>query len=178
MISFYILFYTSQFNLDHSLRLLYFQIVYATTNYVSRYFPALDTILTFPVVYNYTTPAPLTSECMDSYNMSIDSSTSNGGVIIQRRPSVIKEVPKHYESVEDVEEDETIDVVSCDETNGAKDGFKMESDGTQSEDDLGVKTTRRGNTAAENGSTKVAKRKREMVKRNGAVDDDWKPVGR
>ncbi|XP_028399853.1 zinc finger protein with KRAB and SCAN domains 1-like [Dendronephthya gigantea] len=143
-------------------------------SYVSRYIPALDTILTFPVVYHYTTSASLTSECIDVYNMTNNSTTSNGGVIIQRRPSVIKEVPKQEESAKESEEDETIDVVSCDEINGAMDGgVKMESDGLRLE---GMRTRRRGRTAVEDGSTKMVRRKGDLLKRNGAVDDDWKPL--
>ena len=175
-------------------------IVYTTTNYVSRYFPALDSVLTFPVISEYapsTAYRPFTQGYMDSCNMTNDSTvTSSGSVIIQRRPSVIKEVPRQSESVviHGEEEFDTIDVVGLDEVADAEDGLKTEESGIKSGENKmitevdGLKTeingtkveeekeTSKGNEGSVLNGSRRGKRKRvELIKGNQSNEDsDWR----
>lgn len=152
-----------------------FQIVYARTSYVSRYFPALGTVLTFPVVYHFTgLPNSLEVGRVDHYNMTNDTSTtsSNGGVIIQRRPSVIKRAPRQNDG--NVEDEQTIDVVGIDGTE--RDEKKIEeSEMKCAQDEVESKEAMTGRRETNDGRRRT-KRKRVELLENGE-DEDWKLSG-
>lgn len=133
--------------------------MYAATSYVSRYFPALDTILTFPVVYQYTVP-----RYSDIFNMTNFSTTINSGVIHQRRPSVIKAVPRQ-ESIESETECE-IDVVG--------DGLKTNEDLAER-----VMTAQKNDCSTELEIRRSRRNRVEVVERNGkrSEDEEWRPLG-
>ena len=123
---------------------------------------------------------------MDSYNMTNDSSTtSSGGVIIQRRPSVIKAVPQQGEVIVNEEREcETIDVVGFDEMHGVGNGLKTEEDGLETEQN-GLKMEedeekkREREDSVQNGRRRSKRKREELVEKSeSGEDDDWKPLGR
>ena len=103
------------------------------------------------------------------------STTSGGGVIIQRRPSVIKAVPKQDKTIVDERECDMIDVVGMDEVD---DGLKSDQDGSESGEEEGVETKRKREDSVE-GSRRTKRKRVEVVEKNESEeDDDWKPIGR
>jgi hypothetical protein len=134
--------------------------------------------LTFPVIHHFTASAEYrasTEGHIDSYNMTNDVSTTSGGVIIQRRPSVIKAVPKPDKTIVDERECDTIDVVGMDEVD---DGLRSDQDGSESGEEEGVKTKRKREDSVE-GSRRTKIKRVEVVEKNESEeDDDWKPIGR
>ena len=167
------------------------QIVYTTTSYVSRYFPALDSVLTFPVISHYTpstTYRPSVEGYIDNCNMTNDSTASSSGarVIIQRRPSVIKAVPRQNEStvVNGEEEFDSIDVVGFDDMNGVVENGLSEVNEIKSEEDEikveeGEETSRGSKDPVRSRSRRGERKRVQLVKGNqSSEDDDWKPLGR
>ena len=133
-------------------------------------------------------------------NDSAVTSSGSGSVIIQRRPSVIKEVPRQNESVviHDAEEFDTIDVVGLDEEDDVDNGSKTEENGIKSGENKmktevdgletevnGIKveeekeTSKGSEGSVFNGSRRGKRKRVELVKGNQSnEDDDWRPLGR
>ena len=107
--------------------------------------------------------------------MTNDSATS--GVIIQRRPSVIKRAPKHEQAAEAERECEMVDVVGLDE--GVKDEFGEKMDGLKTGEEETTTTKRKMEGSIENGSRRSKRIRGEVTKKNGCEDehDTWKPAG-
>lgn len=110
--------------------------------------------------------------------MTNDSISTTSGVIIQRRPSVIKKVPKQEEAAVVEKECEMVDVVGLDE--GVKEELEDKKDGFKTGEEEGTTTKRKIESSVENGSKRSEKRKVELPEKNGCGvgDDSWKPVGR
>ena len=135
-------------------------------------------MLTFPVVNQYTASSGNRASaqgCIDNYNMTNDSTSTTSGVIIQRRPSVIKKVPKQEEAAGLEKECEMVDVVGLDEE--VKDELVDKKDGLKTGEEEGATIKRKMESSIENGNRRSKKRREELSEKKD-VDDAWKPTGR